>query len=180
MNSPQKMEPLLRWPAKVNEIPKEIFAREDVYQLELENIFYGPEWHPVAHTGELPNNGDFKTINVGERPILIVRGDDGVIRTFYNACSHRGNLLETRVSGNAAEFECPYHRWLFDTRGDLRGAPGDDDFSPSYCKEELGVPTIRSAEYLGLIFVTCSDETPDLESYLGRVKSALHPGHPAS
>ena len=173
MNAPEKQSTLVSWPAKVNEIPKDIFFREDVYQLELENIFYGPEWHPVAHTGELPDNGDFKTINVGERPILIIRGDDGEIRTFYNACSHRGNLLETRVSGNAVELECPYHRWLFDTRGDLRGAPGDDDFSPSYRKEEMGLPVIRSAEFMGLIFVTCSDETPELDEYLGRVKSAL-------
>ncbi len=173
MNAPHNPVPMITWPARVNEIPKEIFDREDVYQLELEKLFYGPEWHPVAHTGELPNPGDFKTINVGERPILVVRGDDGQIRTFYNTCAHRGNLLETRVNGNAVEFECPYHRWLFDNRGELRGAPGDDDFSPIYRKENLGVPTIRSDEYMGLIFVTCSDETPDLESYLGRAKDAL-------
>jgi anthranilate 1,2-dioxygenase large subunit len=173
MNAPESTYTQVAWPAKVNEIPKDIFDREDVYQLELEKIFYGPEWHAVAHAGEIPNPGDFKTINVGERPILVVRGDDGEIRTFYNACSHRGNLLETRVTGNAAEFECPYHRWLFDTRGALRGAPGDEDFSPSFCKEEMGVPTIRSTEYLGLIFVTCSDETPDIETYLGRTKDAL-------
>ncbi len=105
MNAPETISPLISWPSKVNEIPKEIFDRDDVYRLELERIFYGPEWHPVAHTGELPNRGDFKTINVGERPILVIRGDDGEIRTFYNACSHRGNLLETRVSGNAVEFE---------------------------------------------------------------------------
>jgi len=173
MNAPESSSSLISWPAKVNEIPKEIFDREDIYQLELEKIFYGPEWHPVAHAGEIPDPGDFKTINVGERPILVVRGDDGQIRTFYNSCSHRGNLLETRVSGNAVEFECPYHRWLFDNSGALRGAPGDDDFSPSYCKEEMGVPAIRSAEYLGLIFVTCSDDTPELEGYLGRMKKAL-------
>ena len=53
MNAPIT-QPLLRWPAKVNEIPKEIFDREDLFQLELERIFYGAEWHPVAHAGELP------------------------------------------------------------------------------------------------------------------------------
>ena len=132
MNAPTVFGAPVHWPAKINEIPKDIFDREDVFRLELERIFYGPEWHPVAHTGEIPNIGDFKTFHIGERPLLIVHGQDGRVRVFYNACSHRGTLLETNNRGNKTEFECPYHRWLFDSTGELRGCPGKDDFSPSF------------------------------------------------
>ncbi|HEY5211090.1 MAG TPA: hypothetical protein VIJ42_16750 [Stellaceae bacterium] len=31
----------IRWPAKFNEIPKEVFHRADVYRLELQRIFAG-------------------------------------------------------------------------------------------------------------------------------------------
>ena len=76
MNAPTLFGTPVHWPAKLNEIPKDIFDREDIFRLELERIFYGPEWHPVAHTGELPNVGDFKTFDLGRMPLLIVRGKD--------------------------------------------------------------------------------------------------------
>ena len=87
------------WPAKLNEVPKEIFHREDVYRLEMERIFRGPEWHMVAHRAEIPNRGDFKTTYIGEAPVLVVHGDDGRVRVFSNSCPHRGTQLATCARG---------------------------------------------------------------------------------
>lgn len=176
MNAPQQTSSLIRWPRKVNEVPKEIFDREDIYQLELKNIFYGAEWHPIAHSGEIPNVGDYKTIFIGEMPVLVIHGEDGQIRVFQNACSHRGNLMVTRTCGNSLEYECPYHRWLFDSTGALRGAPNMDDFSPSFRQENFGLAEIRSTEFCGMIFATLSDETPDIETFLGDVAEPLRAG----
>jgi len=173
MNAPTVFGAPVHWPAKINEIPKDIFDREDVFRLELERIFYGPEWHPVAHTGEIPNIGDFKTFHIGERPLLIVHGQDGRVRVFYNACSHRGTLLETNNRGNRTEFECPYHRWLFDSTGALRGCPGKDDFAPSFRQEDSGLHELRTAIVGGLIFTTLHEATPDIETWLGRTQPAL-------
>ena len=173
MNAPTHFGTPVHWPAKLNEIPKDIFDREDIFRLELERIFYGPEWHPVAHTGELPNIGDFKTFHIGERPLLIIHGQDGQVRVFYNACSHRGTLLETSNRGNKTEYECPYHRWLFDSTGALRGCPGKDDFAPSFRQEDSGLAEVRSAIVGGLIFATLHDDTPDIDSWLGRTQPAL-------
>lgn len=173
MNAPTLFGPPVRWPAKLNEVPKEIFDREDVFQRELERIFYGPEWHPVAHLGEIPNPGDFKTFHIGERPLLVVHSQDGQVRVFYNACSHRGTLLETTTRGHKTEFECPYHRWLFDSTGALRGCPGKDDFAPSFRQEDYGLEQLRTAIVGGLIFTTLHPDTPDIDAWLGRTKPAL-------
>ncbi|MDB5698490.1 MAG: (2Fe-2S)-binding protein, partial [Alphaproteobacteria bacterium] len=102
--------PQLLWPHASNEVPKEAFTREDIWQAELERIFHGPEWHAIAHESEVPNNGDYKTVNHAGVPLLLARGQDGVVRVFYNSCSHRGNQVETAPMGNKKEFECPYHR----------------------------------------------------------------------
>ena len=127
------------WPANLNEIPKEIWEREDVYQLELERIYYGPFWHVVAHTAEIPNPGDYKTFFLGERPIIVARGDDGQVRVFYNACTHRATLLEPSAMGNKSEFECPYHRWLFNNRGELVGCPAEDDYTVDFQKGDFNL-----------------------------------------
>ncbi|MEC9341122.1 MAG: aromatic ring-hydroxylating dioxygenase subunit alpha [Pseudomonadota bacterium] len=158
------------WPANLNEIPKEIWEREDVYQLELERIYYGPFWHVVAHTAEIPNPGDYKTFFLGERPIIVARGDDGQVRVFYNACTHRATLLETSAMGNKSEFECPYHRWLFNNRGELVGCPAEEDYTVDFQKGDFNLLQIRTAEYAGVIFATASDETPDLDTFLGESK----------
>ena len=156
-----------RWPAKFSEIPKEAFHRDDIYRAELERIFYGPEWHLVAHVAEIPEPGDFKTLDLGEAPLLILRGDDGAVRVFNNSCPHRGTLLTTRGRGNAPDITCPYHRWNFSNRGDLVAAPGIERFPKDFRKQDYGMRELRSEIRHGLVFVTCDAETVDLDTFLG-------------
>ena len=156
----------IHWPAQTNEVPKEVFTRADIFDAELRKIFYGPEWHPVAHTGELPNPGDFKTYFVGKVPLIINRGPDGEIRVFFNACAHRGNQLETSGAGNKSEFECPYHRWLFSNKGELIGCPAEAEFAPGFTRKDFGLAQPRMEIIKGLIFVTFSDQTPDMNTFL--------------
>lgn len=166
MTMTSDITPPVVWPARTNELPKEVFVRADIFEEELRRIFYGPEWHPVAHEGELPKQGDFKTCSVGRIPLLIARGSDDTVRVFFNACAHRGNQVETASLGNKCEFECPYHRWLFDLNGALAGCPNEREFSPGFKRENYPLRQPRTAKFLGLIFVTFSDETPALEEWL--------------
>ena len=168
MNSPS-----IEWSGHINEVPKEVFVREDVYQMELERIFYGPQWHPVAHESEVPNNGDYKTTNLAGVPLLVARGQDGVVRVFYNSCSHRGNQVETAPMGNKKEFECPYHRWLFSTEGKLIGCSNEREFSPGFDRKDYPLAQPRMDMYLGLIFITMSPDTESLDEFIGDLKPTL-------
>lgn len=163
----------LEWPHNYNEVPKEAFVRADVYQSELERIFYGSEWHPVAHESEVPNKGDFKTIKLADVPLLIARGQDGIVRAFYNACAHRGNQLETAPMGTKTEFECPYHRWLFSTEGKLVGCPNQREFQPGFDRKDYPLAQPRFESFMGLLFVTMSPETEPLEEFLGGIHQTL-------
>jgi anthranilate 1,2-dioxygenase large subunit len=172
----------IRWPREFNKVPKEAFHRDDVYQLELERIFNGPEWFPLAHVSEVPERGDFKTMKIGEAPVMVVHGNDGEIRVFANSCPHRGTQLKTCARGNTKSIECPYHRWGFDTRGNLLGAPGIRDFSPTFRKEDFGLRALRSGIVHGVVFATLSVLAPELDDYLGEAKpyiaKALGDGRP--
>ena len=173
--------PDMVWPADVTDIPKEVFVRPDIFERELETIFYGPYWHPVAHAAEIPNPGDFKTFDLGRVPLLIARGNDGKIRVFINACTHRGNQVETAPCGNRKNFECPYHRWMFATDGQLKACPGSEDFSPKFSKETYGLKQLKMEEIFGLVLVTLSDKAPDINAFLGRTVTTLEKqiGHKA-
>ncbi|MBU0877110.1 MAG: aromatic ring-hydroxylating dioxygenase subunit alpha [Alphaproteobacteria bacterium] len=163
----------LDWPHNFNEIPKEVFVRKDVYDTELQRIFHGEEWHPVCHESEIPERGDFKTFRLAGIPLLIARGDDGIVRAFFNACSHRGNQLETAPMGNKQEFECPYHRWLFSTRGDLVGCPNQREFVPGFNRSDYPLAQPRMESVYGVVFVTMSARTEPLLECLGSIVETL-------
>ncbi len=161
------------WPKNYAEVPKEVFQSEEVYQEELKRIFSGPEWHAVAHIAELPNIGDYKTFQLGEASVLIVRGDDQQVRVFENSCPHRGTQLKTNCRGHGVEIECPYHRWLFTNSGSLVAAPSMNCFPAEFRKENYGLKEIHSQERFGIVFITRSADAPDLEKYLGDVDSYI-------
>ena len=163
----------LEWPKNYNEIPKAAFTRKDIYGEEIKRIFRGEEWHPVAHESELPDPGDFKTVRMAGIPLLVARDDSGQVRVFYNACSHRGNQLETAVMGNRTEFECPYHRWLFNTKGQLVGCPNPREFVPGFNKSDYPLAQPRFDSFFGLIFVTFSSRTEPLIEFLGGADNTL-------
>ena len=135
MNAPRiaNAVPSVDWPSEDHILPRRIFEREDVYAAEIENIFRGPVWIPVAHDAEIPQAHDFKTSQIGDIPILIIRAADGEVRAFRNACTHRGTQLITQNRGNAPVLECPYHRWAFDGKGALQTCPGEPDFLAILC-----------------------------------------------
>ncbi|KHK92935.1 aromatic ring-hydroxylating oxygenase subunit alpha [Novosphingobium malaysiense] len=158
--------PALVWPADVGDVPAEVFVRPDIFEAELETIFYGPYWHTVGHEAEIPNPGDFKTFDLGRVPLLIARGDDGQVRVFINACSHRQNQVETATCGHSKGFVCPYHRWTFKNDGSLLGCPGSEDFSPKFKKSEYGLKQVNMEIVAGLILVCLDDNPPDIDAYL--------------
>lgn len=162
------------WPEKFNRVPHEIFQRQDIYDAEVKRFFWGPEWHPLCHRAEIPNPGDFKSIDLGENtPVLFLHGEDGVVRAFMNVCPHRGVKLKMCNRGTTGTFECPYHRWMFDTSGNLLAAPGEAQFPPSFDKKNYGLKQIRMEEIGGLLFATLSDETPPLADYLEGVSEYI-------
>ncbi len=173
MSDATRLQPAVHWPAQVHRIPKEVFVREDIYEEELRRIFHGAEWHVIAHAGEVPRVGDFKTFTVGRVPLLLTRAADDELRVFYNACTHRSTQLETAVSGNKLKFECPYHRWAFDAAGRLMGCPNEAEFSPGFDRADYPLARPRMAMFKGLVFVTLSEATPPLDEFLEEVGPTL-------
>lgn len=161
------------WPSAPNAIPRDIFHREDIFRAEIERIFHGPCWHPVAHDAEIPEPHDYKTFTLGERPLLISRGADGAVRAFINACSHRGVLLVPGFRGHGEQHECPYHRWSFDSAGALRVCPGEDDFIAGFDKADFGLPPVRLESIHGLHFATLDPAAPPLGTFLAGMEDII-------
>ncbi len=125
----------------------------------------------VALTCDIPNPGDFTSIEIADRPIVVVRGEDGVARTFLNACRHRGAAVVAECFGRGRRLTCPYHAWVYDTEGTLVGLPGREAFEGLDVDRLVEFPT---AERAGAVFATLTvGAEMDIDDWLGDMASAL-------
>ncbi|GAB4352530.1 MAG: hypothetical protein Kow0073_08250 [Immundisolibacter sp.] len=148
-------------------MPNWAFEDPDAFDLELECVFRAPLWHPVAHDAELPGPGDFKTVTVGRTPLRVIRGDDGRVRAFHNACTHRRAKLVMASRGPLGDIECPHLRWVFDTRGRWRACPGEAEYPPDFKRADCDLAQPRTAQDIGLPLVSLHPEPSPLLDWMG-------------
>ena len=82
----------------------------------------------LGPSAEIPNVGDFKTMDIVNTPIIISRSKDGSVKGFMNTCMHRGSPITFEESGNTMRFTCPYHGWTYNNDGKLMGIASEHDF----------------------------------------------------
>ena len=99
-------------------LPRGFYTDPGIFDLDLRSIWYR-DWLFAIPACEIPQTGNFVTMQVGEFAIVIVRGADGKIRAFHNACRHRGSRVCTAPKGNAPKLVCPYHQWTYELDGRL-------------------------------------------------------------
>ena len=187
MNAPPTLS---RWSAEgSSRVPFWAYTDAQLYQRELEKIFYGDHWCYVGLEVEVPNTGDFKLTWVGERQVILVRdrvapkerATDHGLRVVENRCAHRGVRFCQQPHGNARSFVCPYHQWTYKLNGDLAGLPFKDGVKatgpegecvnggmpPDFDLKAHGLTKLRVAVLHGLVFATFSAAAEPLEDYLG-------------
>lgn len=102
-----------------------IFLDTGAFSSMRERLF-ARSWQWMGDLEALSAPGSFETSlllpGLLDEPILAWRGTDGTLRTFLNACSHRGHAVGAG-RGCASKLACPYHARRFDANGNCLGQP---------------------------------------------------------
>ena len=116
-----------------------LYADEEIFREEQEKIFR-KVWMIACHESEVPEVYDCRTFNhpAGVN-LVVVRGDDGKIRTFYNVCPHRGNTIVYTPSNNGKHLVCIFHSWAFNCRGECVDIPRSQAYGDMLSKEDVGL-----------------------------------------
>jgi len=137
-----------------------------ILELEKERVF-GRCWIYAGHESEIPNPDNFCARNVAGRPVILVRGSDQQVRVLLNTCRHRGALVCRERAGNTKTFQCPYHAWTYNNRGELVGVPGEDAYSPAFDRQQFALATPpRMESYRGFLFISFDPAIEPLVDYL--------------
>ncbi len=146
-------------------LPSRLYTDPATFDAEQEVVF-ARSWQLVGHQSQVPNPGDHFLARVSGEAVVVVRGDDGTIRAFYNVCAHRGHELVTERRddgldvGTCRRFTCPYHAWSYRTDGSLAGAPNAAAF-PGFDAATVNLAPVRVEVFHGLLLVNlAADAVP--------------------
>ena len=153
-------------------IPTSDYTCKDRWGIEIKKIFKELPLM-LALTIEIPNKGDYKSMEVVGIPVLITRDKDNNVHAFRNVCSHRGAPRTGDEIGNRNKFTCPYHGWTYSNKGDLIGILENEKFG-ELDKSCNGLQALPCKELSGMIFVTLTPEIDmNLDQFLGGMKSEI-------
>ncbi len=115
----------------------------------------------VCHESEIALAGEWRRLDYLGESVIVIRGDDGMIRAFANVCRHRGSRLVDGEGGCAKVLTCPYHAWSYARDGRLIGVPHRAEY-PGLDPDQLGLVPMALERWHGFLFVTLEPGAPSV------------------
>jgi len=168
-DDPRALERLI----EADRVHRDVYTDPEVFQLEMERL-WARTWVYVGHASQVPNAGDFITVDIAAKPVIMVRQADGAIRVLMNRCAHKGTKVVSDLAGNAGKvFRCPYHAWTYRTDGSLINIPLKEGYADTSL-QPLGLPVVKSVEaYRGFVFARLSERGIGFRDYFGDSLSSI-------
>ena len=143
----------LKFQPKDHSLLQAMYTSTAAFEQDLERLFFR-HWILAGHAAAAPMPGDYFLHEIGAESVIIVRGQDGVLRALANVCRHRGSRICSQAQGRASVLVCPYHAWAYNLDGTLRSArhmPADFD------KRAHGLKPVPMEIVEGLVFISLAE-----------------------
>jgi phenylpropionate dioxygenase-like ring-hydroxylating dioxygenase large terminal subunit len=119
----------------------------------------------VCHESEIPEPGEWRTLEYLGESVIVIRGDDGEVRAFSNVCRHRGSRIVDGSGGCAKVLTCPYHAWSYARDGRLVGVPHRNEY-PGLETGKLGLIPVDLEDWHGFLFVRLEPGAPSVAAMM--------------
>jgi len=154
-------------------IPSPWYFDPGIAELEEQSVF-GKTWQVAGRADQVGENGSFFTADVAGERIVVARGDDGVLRAFYNVCRHHAAAVVTEKEGSAKQFRCPYHGWTYGNDGALKGMVEFEGVC-NFDRGNNGLVPIRVETWENFVWVNLDQRAELLAEFLGKVPELVAP-----
>ena len=154
---------------EADRVHRDLYIDPEVFQLEMERL-WSRTWIYVGHDSQVPKPGDFITVDIAAKPVILVRHTDGKVRVLMNRCAHKGTKVVYDTAGNAGKtFRCPYHAWTYRTDGTLLHVPLKEGYA---VEMKTGLTPVTHETYRGFVFARLADG-PGFREYFGESLSSI-------
>ena len=152
-------------------LPGNFYTSAEFFEFEKQYMLRNG-WHCLGRCDEIPEPGDYYTLQLLDEPLLIVRGNDGDIRVLSNVCRHR-SMPVAEGRGNRKLFVCSYHAWSYGRDGALVRAPHMQN--ANFEKSKCGLPEINSETWNGFIYANLNSDAEALAPQLNELEQQMGP-----
>jgi choline monooxygenase len=150
--------------------PKSWYTAARFFDLERDTVFKN-NWLIAARSDQFAQTGDFVAGAVADEPYVVVRGEDGVLRAFYNVCRHHAAQVAAGT-GCADSLVCPYHGWTYALDGRLLRAP-ELGAVKDFDRAKFGLVPMHVEEWCGLVFISMAESPRPLAGDLTELGARL-------
>src|SRR2546429_4924367 len=168
-----RLAQVLRPIGEATGLPNVAYVSEAYFRGERDAVI-GHTWAGIAFTDTIPNRPFAQPIEVMGLPLLVVRDRHGTLRVFHNVCSHRGMKLVSEPAEVKGLITCRYHCWSYATNGDLKATPHiggvEQHHSSAFDNSTHGLKAVRSAVFMGILFVNLTGDAPDFDCHAAELK----------
>jgi choline monooxygenase len=159
--------------AEASTIPGSWYTDSRVWELEKAAVF-GRTWQVACRSSQVERAGQYVTLQIGDEPVVVVRGADGTLRAFFNVCRHHAAAVMTDHEGCAERLRCPYHGWTYGLDGALKSTPEMGDVRNFDFAQSSLVP-VRVETWESFVFVCLDPDAPALAADLGGLPAHVAP-----
>jgi choline monooxygenase len=159
--------------AEASTIPAPWYVDSRIAELERDAVF-ARTWQLIGRIEQLEKSGQLVTATVAGEPIVAVRGNDGVLRAFYNVCRHHAAAVVTEPCGIASILHCPYHGWNYGLDGSLKGMPEFDGVK-NFDRQQNGLVPVKVETWEKFVFVNLDPQAGSLRDFLGGLAKRVAP-----
>lgn len=152
-------------------VPADRYYSHEFARLEVERM-WPRVWQLACTVDHVAEPGDYFEYRCGQYSVLIVRGDDGMLRAFQNVCRHRGNSLCSGAGSDLREVRCGYHGWTWDLAGALRRVPNRKGFG-TLRMADFPLVAVSVDTWERLVFVNLDTAAMPLSDYLEAVPADI-------
>jgi phenylpropionate dioxygenase-like ring-hydroxylating dioxygenase large terminal subunit len=148
------------------DVPKERYTSREWFHLEKERL-WKRVWQFACREEHIPSPGDHVVYEIAGLSFIVIRTSDGSIKSYPNACLHRGRRLKDH-DGSCSELRCSFHGFAWTLEGALADVPARWDFPHVDERgDEFSLPECQVATWAGFVFINPDPDAAPFSELLG-------------
>jgi phenylpropionate dioxygenase-like ring-hydroxylating dioxygenase large terminal subunit len=145
--------------------PSSWYTDPRILDLERRTVF-SRSWQIVGRADQVREPGNYITSEFAGEPVVVVRGNDNLLRGFFNVCRHHAAAVITKSEGTADNLRCPYHGWTYNLEGALVLTPEFGGVA-NFDRGANGLVPVQIGIWNRSVFAKLRSGDPSLEDFLG-------------